>query len=328
MKAFPLFLANKYTKLRTLFFGLSAEEQEMETLSLKTFQSKSYVNPELTVEQKILLEKQRRYQAYMRLDYLLSVVSYFDFFSLDAFQITKKAKELTQFCEKKTVTSDLLLVPFFDSNKEVVKLLERFGINRKVVGQSIWNGQQPINQSFQQKGTKLIKNILLRIDIPIVSEFLIVPKKTKYSYEINQIFEKAADNALTRFKTPVISSEILLITMLEAKKSRVGKLLKQYLKTDLNWYMLRFCLMKRLHQQELAIRIDLPTNYQYFAYLLKANLPELQFDTLLDKDCLLPGVLLFRNTLISDAVKFDLYRELKKDIIASIKSTNVRTYSG
>ena len=86
--------------------------------------------------------------------------------------------------------------------------------------------------------------------------------------------------------------------------------------------------MKRLHQQELAIRIDLPTNYQYFAYLLKANLPELQFDTLLDKDCLLPGVLLFRNTLISDAVKFDLYRELKKDIIASIKSTNVRTYSG
>jgi ATP-dependent Clp protease ATP-binding subunit ClpA len=306
---------------------MSAEEQEMETLSLKTFQSKSYINPDLTLEQKILSEKQRRYQAYMRLDYLLSVVSYFDFFSLDAFQITKKAKELTQFCEKKTVTSDLLLLPFFDSNKEVVKLLEKYGVNRKLIGQSIWNSQKPANQTFQEKGSKLIKNILLRIDIPIVSEFLIVPKKTKYSYEINQIFEKAADNALTRFKTPVISSEILLITMLEAKKSKAGKLLKHYLKTDLNWYMLRFCLMKRLHQQELAIRIDLPTNYQYFAYLLKANLPELQFDTLLDKDCLLPGVLLFRNTLISDAVKFDLYKELKRDILTSIKSTKVRTYS-
>ena len=32
-----------------------------------------------------------------------------------------------------------------------------------------------------------------------------------FSMEINQVFETAAENALSRFKTPVITSEILFI---------------------------------------------------------------------------------------------------------------------
>lgn len=327
MNTFPLFLSNKYNQLKNFFIDVSTNDDKIDQLTLNQIESYSYIDLSLPIEQKIEMEKRRRYQAYMSLDYLLSVVSYFDFFSLDSFNIAKKAKELTQLFEKKIVTSDLLLLPFFEYNLEIASILEKYGINQTELTEIIFDTQKTKDNNIFRNSIKVVKNFLINIDIPIVSEVLIVSKETKYSYEINQIFEKAAENAVTRFKTPVISSEILLITMLEAKKSTVGKLLKQFLKSDTNWYMLRYSLMKRLHNQELAIRTNVPKNQQYFAYLLKTQLPELQFDTLIEKDCLLSGVLLFRNNIISDIIKVDIYKELKADIVTSIQLNNKRKYS-
>jgi len=42
------------------------------------------------LSEKIVIEKRKRYQTYMALDYILSAVTYFDFFSYDTFQIVKK----------------------------------------------------------------------------------------------------------------------------------------------------------------------------------------------------------------------------------------------
>jgi hypothetical protein len=319
-----MFLKNKYLQLRTLMFGISAEEQQKENFSLVKYTTESYINPELTVEKKIALEKQRRHQAYMAVDYLASVVSYVDFFCPDTLRIVKKATELSQLLEKEVVTSDLLLLPYFDvtSNKEVITLLEKYGVTKKLIADRIANSQAPISRTFQEKTFKLFSNIFFKIDIPMLSEFLTTPQKTVLEYEINSLFEIAAENAATRFKTPVISSEILLITMLETKKTKVGKALRSCLKNDLNLYLLRFGLLKRLHAQELAIRIDLPSNYQYFAYLLKANLLQSDFETMLDKNYIEPAVLLFRNMLIVDAVQVDIGAEIKKEIRASIKANS------
>jgi hypothetical protein len=327
MISFPLFLSNKYTQFKTFFVGPSLEENKIASFDLQQMQPYSYIDANLDINQKIELEKRRRYQAYMSLDYLLSVVTYFDFFSFNTFQIAKKSKDLTQLFEKKVVTSEFLLLPFFEYNLEISTLLEKYGINEKEVSDIICKITKTGEESFSTTSLKSIKNFCINIDIPMISEMLIISKETQYSYEINQIFEKAAENALSRFKTPVVSSEILLITMLEAKKSKVGKLLKQLLKSETNWYTLRYSLMKRLHNQELAIRTDVPKNQQYFAYLLKTQLPELQFDTLIEKDCLLPGVLLFRNNMIADIMKLDIYKRLKSDISSSIKSTTGRNYS-
>jgi hypothetical protein len=323
------FFGNKYNQIKNFFGQLSGEN--LEHLSLTKYKPYSYIDLELPLEKKILQEKRRRYQAYMAIDYAFSGISYFDFFSVDAFLITKKAKEITQFFKKQIVTSDVLLLPFFgsESNKEIINLLEDYGINEKELMETICNSQG-LNTSLSLKENMLgiVKKILFRIDIPAISESFINPLKTKFSYEINEIFEKASINSKTRFKTPVISSEILLITMLEAKKSKVGKILKKALKNDLNWYMLRYGLIKRLHQQELNIRTEVPKNYQYFAYLLKLNLPEVQFDTLLDKECLLPGVMLYRNTLVQDTLKQDLLAQIRNDTFASIKmNRGVRKYS-
>jgi hypothetical protein len=323
MITFPLFFSNKYNQIKNFF--LNAPKDTMGTL--KRIESYSYIDSTLTTEEKIEFEKRRRYQAYMKMDYLLSVVSYFDFFSLDSFKIAKKSKELSQVLQKKIITSDFLLLPFFDCNPEIKKLLEKYEINENQVSEIISLGNKIKNETVDTKTKNWVKHFFINLDIPAISERLIVPTATKYSYEINQIFEKAAENALTRFKTPVISSEILLITMLEAKKSKVGKLLKQLLKSDTNWYMFRYSLMKRLHTQELAIRTDVPKNQQYFAYLLKTQLPEIQFDILLEKDILLPGVLIFRNYLISEVLQFDFSKYIRREILASIKSSSTRRYS-
>jgi hypothetical protein len=327
MNAFPLFFSTKYKQIKNFFIGISNEEEKFKNLQLNTIESYSYINENLALDEKIGFEKRRRYQTYMALDYLLSVISYFDFFSRDSFFIAQKAKEFTQLFEKKIVTSDLLLLPFFELTSDIKIVLDSYGISEKEVTNLIFLSQKNNEEKIIEKGKKSFKNFLLNIDIPLLSEALIISKPTKYSYEINQIFEKAAENALKRFKTPVVSSEILLITMLEAKKSKVGKLLKQFLKNDTNWYMFRYALMKRLHNQELSIRTDVPKNQQYFAYLLKTQLPEIQFDTLIEKDCLLPGVLLFRNNMIADVMKMDIYENLKSDVIASIQATSVRKYS-
>ena len=328
MKIFPLFFSTKYNQIKKFFKNVPTQKETSEKITFEPTQSYSYIDTSLTIEKKIELEKRRRHQAYTTLDYLLSVVSYFDFFSLDSFKIAKKAKELSQFFQKKSITSDLLLLPFFDSNPQIKILLERYGIHEHELGEIISANNKIPEQSFQTKTGDLFKNLLIKIDIPVVSEMFIFPKETNYSYEIHQIFTKAAENALIRFKTPVISSEILLITMLEAKKSKVGKLLKQLLKTETNWYMLRYSLMKRLHTQELSIRTDVPKNQQYFAYLLKTQLPEIEFDMLIEKDCLLPGVLLFRNNMVGDILKIDISEHLKVDILTSIKSrSKKRTYA-
>ena len=70
------------------------------------------LDSELLSSEKILIEKRKRHQTYLALDYFLSAVTYFDFFSLDTFNIVKNAKQLAQICNK-TVTSEFLILPFF-----------------------------------------------------------------------------------------------------------------------------------------------------------------------------------------------------------------------
>jgi hypothetical protein len=74
--------------------------------------------------------------------------------------------------------------------------------------------------------------------------------EVRNSYELNLLFEKSAENSLTRFKTPVITPEILFITMMEEKHTKVGKIIQKFLKTDTNWYLLRYKLIKMIHYQE------------------------------------------------------------------------------
>ena len=279
-----------------------------------------------TVAEKILLEKRRRHQAYMALDYFLSAVTYFDFFSSDAFKVVKNAKYLAQICNT-NVTSELLLLPFFSYPSEVSKILGDFNITQRQIENIVASLQPKKNESFLTKQKKFFQQRFNRIKGFFVKETLALNQKVKYSYEVNKIFEKAAENALLRFKTPVISPEILFITIIEEKNTKASKIIRKFLKNEVDWYLLRYKLIKRIHYQESNLRSEVIKNQHYFAYLMKVQLTDFEFNKLIENEALAKGVSLFRNTLVSNILKIDIFEEISQEIRTSMKITNKRSYS-
>ena len=279
-----------------------------------------------TIPEKILIEKRRRHQTYMALDYFLSAVTYFDFFSSDAFKIVKNAKYLAQICNK-NVTSELLLLPFFSYPSDVSKILGDFGITEEALENIVASLQVKKKENFLEQQKNNLKQTLKKVKGFFVRETLSLNRKVKYSHEVNKIFEKAAENALLRFKTPVISPEILFITIIEEKNTKAAKIIKKFLKDDVEWYLLRYKLIKRIHNQESNIRSEVIKNQHYFAYLMKIQLTDFEFNKLIESEALAKGVSLFRNTLISNILKINIFEEISEEVYTSMKITNKRSYS-
>jgi|TARA_B110000091_G_scaffold172141_1_gene185316 hypothetical protein len=259
-------------------------------------------------------ERRRRNQSYQALDYIISRVTYFDFFSADAFNIAKYGKYFAQILNKKTVTSEILLFPFIYCDSNLSLLLKKYGIHDKI---------------FDHLSLKLEKQLKTKKQFGFLnrSERNLINENIPYSIEVNLLFEKAAENALTRFKTPVITSEILFVTMMEEEHTKIGKLLKQTLLTDSEWHILRYRIVKSLHSNESAIRSEVSKNQQYFAYLLKTELPEKEFNKLIEDESIVKGVEMFRNVLIKEITQINIFKLLTNEIKKSIKVTNNRKYS-
>lgn len=276
--------------------------------------------------EKIKKEKRKRTQAYAALDYLINMTTYFDFFSADTFDVAVMSKKLSQISQRKTVTAEYLLLAFFYLNIEIKNVLEEFGITEKLVKQSMFPIKDRKKENFLFSKFPKFKNLISDIKSFFNDDKKKFNYKLPYSYEVNILFEKCAENALVRFKTPVITAEILLITLMESKNTKVGKIFKRYLGNETEWYVFRYRLMKRLHSEESAIREDVIKNQQYFAYLLKTQLHDNEFKVLMNTN-LQAGVTLFRNTLIVNILKVDLHEKMYVDICRSIKLKKQRKYS-
>lgn len=259
---------------------------------------------------KIELEQRRRNQLYLKLDYLLSVITYFDFFSADAFKIVKLSKEISQTYKLETVTKELLLLAFLSSDSHIATLLKEYNVTKENILTEVISQNKNSFKNFN----KYFRSDEKKFD-------------TNCSEEVNFIFEKAVENCLFRFKTPIISSEILFLTLLENSDILKDNVLKNLVGEDINWYILKYKLVKRIHTEESNIRENVSKNQQYFAYLLKSQLNEMEFDRLLKNELLISAVSLFRNTLISKILKVNLIEVLNKDIYKSIQVTTNRTYS-
>jgi hypothetical protein len=282
--------------------------------SLEEFKSNSH---ESSLSKKVLIEKRKRHQAYITIDYLLGFLTYFDFFSNDTFQILKNSVFFSKLVGKNTITSDVLLISLLDDKFELSKVLKEYNLVQGSLLETFSNlenkptGKNPFSSFFSHKSKTL------SID----------EKEIVYSQEINQLFEKTVENALYRFKTPVVNPDLLFITFMEEKNSKVGKLIAKLLKTEANWYLLRYRLIKRLHSQEVLIRGEITKNQHYFAYLMKTRFSEFDFNKLIKNELLLTAVSFFRNFLVKDILKQNLFQTLGDDISNSIKINNKRKYS-
>ena len=79
----------------------------------------TYSDQNKTKNEKIFAEKRRRNQIYQLLDHNLSNVSYFDFFSKDAFALVIKGLYLTQAVNKEKLYPEILLLTFLNSTSNL-----------------------------------------------------------------------------------------------------------------------------------------------------------------------------------------------------------------
>ena len=320
------------------FLSSFSEGKQLEELQKKDEKiSIKHILTNISVEKKqeeIKIEKRKRYQAYKMLDFTLSNFTYFDFFSADAFEIAKNSKYIAQLYGKQKVNLEILFLSFFDSEFQLVELLKSFGFDEAFLEKfslQIKTGKRKeTNVSgslsiFEGLKTQ-IQNVISQV-FPFEEKELAFNQQIRFQYQVHQLFEKSADNALNRFKTPVITPEIVLITLMEDKESLVGRLIKKNILDETDWYLLRYKLIKRLYAQESNVRSQVKKNQQFFAYLLKTQLPEASFNKLIEKKALGKAVSLFRNTLIHDVLKTDFWDSFEAEIHASIAIGPKRFYS-
>jgi hypothetical protein len=277
-----------------------------------TLENKEHLNR----QKEIQIEKRKRNQAYVSLDYLLSRVTYFDFFSADSFKIAKYSKYFAQYFNLSTVTPEILLLSCFYCNSNLSKFLMEYD-NPTNLEKNL------LNLIPESEKNKNINNLVDAFQ----TNKEVINKNISYSRQVNQIFLKSAQLALTSFKSPIISSEIIFLTLMEEKGFNTFKIIKKIIGNDTEWYLLRYQLIKHLHNQEASIRSEISKNQQYFAYLLKTELGEIEFNKLLESKSLNEGVSIFRNTLVSESIKIDLLSSILNEVKKSIQITNTRKYS-
>lgn len=270
--------------------------------------------------QGITIEKRKRYQKYSLLNFCTSLTTYFDYFSLDTFNIIKNAKYLATSSNSNTITNSHVLLSFLEKNKKLCAILEDIGIKKADIFMSLNTPKKSYYVSF-------IEQLFLKLQLFFLKDNMHDFSSVIFSEETQVLFEKAAENALLHFKTPVITSEILFLTLVEQKSTSIGNYLQKiYLKKTF-WHSLRYRLLKHIHFIETFIRNNVPKNQHYFAYLLQTQIPETHFERLINNGMLEWGVLFFRAKLLSKLQKFSLSSIIEKEIYKSIKFSDRRKYT-
>ena len=272
-----------------------------------------------SITEKIKNEKKRRHQIYSALEYLGSHKNKFDFFSYDLIKILKTAKNLTKRFGQKKVTTELLFLAVFNSNSELLKIFPKFNI-------SVNRLEKLIYYAYQVEGKQNNLPSIFNVFQNISKDSKFENNLSDFNYEVITVLEKSIENAF-RFKTPVINPEILLLTLLEDNNLSSTAVLRNFLKSDLEWNLLRYEILKKLHNQETKIQGTLEKSLRYFAYLLKTELDDSQFEKLLEKENFKSIVLDYRDLVVSKVLENDIFNAIENDIKLSIKINNERNYS-
>jgi hypothetical protein len=267
--------------------------------------------------EKIKNEKRRRSQIYHLLDYVVSPLSYYDFFTKDAFHVATQTLVIASFFKKKIVTSELLLFAFFSQKNEITSLLKQYGIFPEPLYQMI----KSVDSSYDLYSE--MKERFYGVDMDNFDE----TKPKRFSQELEFIIRDTVKNARVRFKSPIISSEMLFLTLMEDKTTRAYQIIQQMLQTTTNWYLLRYDLIKRIHAEESFLRTQIPINQQYFGYLFRLTTKDIVFKRLTEYNILEDAVFSFRNNFVSSLLTQDPWKLIRKEVLNTIKVTNFRRYS-
>ncbi len=275
----------------------------------------------------IKIEKRKRHQIYSTMDYMFKTNTIMDFYSKDLIKILTHAQIWSEIRKNaKGYKNHRFLVPeimpedifyaFIMTEGNIKNLLTKYNVCNRAIKRYL-NTFPEYEKTYRASILQELTTKVFSINCDSNHKLAECQGEPAFSLETLKIFEDCLIAASEKFGTPIVTPEILFITLMESKKSRVSRLIKEFIFSDSDWYMLRYKLLKNIHFEESHFLNDLENSQKHFGYFLKTQLSNLEFFRLIDLDLLGLGVEFFRTKLFRKAIKIDLLTEIKKDIFYS-----------
>lgn len=156
-----------------------------------------------------------------------------------------------------------------------------------------------------------LRPILIKQDF-LLGEF--ENEKIDFAPELEKIFETLLKST-SKFKTPIMTTEMLLLAIMENPTSNAGKILCHLIPSKTNWLMLRFRLLKRIREEQIAI--GALKEMRYFGILLQREINDYQLHRLIEVGCLDIATQIFREETIGFVMDSDIQRR-EEDILLEV----------
>jgi hypothetical protein len=262
-------------------------------------------------------EVRRRLHFYTNLELLASRITIFDVMNQETFKILLHAKRIAKYYNFEEVTEEILILAFLSGKKPIHKLFKKAKVNKEAIYQEFLTKYPlPKRNIFQKIGEFISERIFFEKKVSL-------DKKFNFSTGCLDVCFKASENTFERFKTFVITPEILLITLLETK----NPLFMKGLEDKKKWYILRYILLRRINTEELLIQTKVKTNQFLYIYLLKSRLPQRTYQFYLGGKRRKILYLAFRSLLFSHVLNWDRLKFLESQTRRSIRINSVLHYS-
>lgn len=292
-----------------------------------------------------------------------------DYFSRDIIQILVTAKKIAQITKEKEINLDLIFLSLcINSEAGIYSLLQSYGISKKKIIRQYLTSEKHIKLSdyyanyFLKKILSLVStSFFLNSMKKVISLLFYVPMKAlkglvnslkptsslsrflfklfvfnrplsqiRLSQECSVFFKALMLLAEKKYKTPVICTELLALAFLQSKYK---ELLKPLFHNNKKFYEFKFCLSKKLYEEELYLKENITRNQHKFSYALKSASLGSFFRKLVTKEELLETGDLeiktasVRNFLIKNLKMHKAFKALEKEILQCVFIGSVeRTY--
>lgn len=193
------------------------------------------------------IEKRKQIQVSLVFNFLSSSLSYFDFSS---FELLENFQHFNILQKKNSATDILLLICFFTQNDNyfVDKSLKKFLIKYNKL---------TLEKPFQ---ISLFEKIFLNKNYKI--------SKKNFSNELKLFYKQSVNNAYLKYKSPIITSEIFLLTSITDNPILFKNLLKFFIKNKRQWFILKYKLIKHIYFENHYLNLYVKKNLWNYSYLL------------------------------------------------------------
>jgi hypothetical protein len=235
---------------------------------------------------------------------------------------------------------------FYRKSTSIIKFLVE---KTERLHQNFWEYSVLFDQQFEAILERIIPKFYKRK----------LPEETiiSFSDSVTELLNETLIAAIERFQTPTITTDIILLILIEKVLDDLGPLpagdlfedrpeinlpmppIKNLLlitkwfksifqeNTKMELFLLRYDLLMKVHNVESELRSQISPEQHYFGYLLKTELPELTIKNLLENQTLNTAVIEFRDNLMQLSNKQDMHEQLYKDVLEDLILTSDRSYS-